>query len=260
VTVTLSWADRPGGYVIERTRTKSKADSVTVLEVAQDGTRQEINRTPEDIVGVNHRVFCGTVLRGQGDPWNFAQASDGQKREILAAVSGADRLTGSYKAARSLMGQLERDADAYRQRAEDAQARADRIDLDALERKVQEWDDNSAQRVKDAEAEVKALEAAEEQAEKDDLTARKREQARQDHELSRPTLDMTPYDDAVAAAMTAYSTASATAMSAEADADRLSSLEPGMDCPTCGQVILPDAPVAERRRAAQNPLLELVLP
>ena len=254
VSIALEYEDGSGGWVIERSRTKTKADTIVVQVVDADGNRSEVDRSPEDILGVDHAIFCATVLRGQGDPWNFAQATDAKKREILAAVSGAARLAEPYKRARGLALQLTSEAQGFHARAADAQHRADRIPIADMERQKADWGVQQDRRILAAEAEVKALETAEEAAKAADRAATTSAHDRRKHADQRPTLDLTPYDRAAGDASAVVRTATADHASGEALLRATDGLEPGATCPTCGQGIAEDAPVAQRRAAALKPL------
>lgn len=265
VTTTLIDEDDGSGYIIERYRTRSKADSVAVVRIEADGTRAPLKAatqaTIDQIMGCGHEVFCATVLRGQGDPWNFAEATDAKKREILAAVSGADHLSESFKAARDLGNTLERETQALTQRAQDAVQRAERIDIDGMRRQEAAWAGEQAARIAQAEAEVKALEASEVIARQNDDIARTQQGALADHARSRPvapakpTLDRAPYDAAVQAHHAAQAAAIAEHSTCAAAWKAVEHLGTGDECPTCGQTIAATAPVADKRAVAR-PALE----
>lgn len=252
VTVTVS--DRVSGEVwtIERTRGRTGGDKVAVTSSAQGAlTEDDIVH----IVGCTYEVFTKTVVRGQGDVWAFAEATDLRKREILDEVSGAvalaphfDRMKAVRDEARAAVGTYEAQAAGVRARLAASTAR-----VASLETQRDDWDRSHAEDIERRRATLRALEAAEASAASADAQATALEAQRSALEAQRPALDWTPYRNAERAAADALASARATRAAAEARFTAVANLAPGCTCPTCGQVIAPSAPVAVQRAAAEGP-------
>lgn len=95
----------PTTYEIERIKGKGR-DQATVLA---NGVVTNID--PAVVVGVDFNVFVRTVVRGQNDPWNFAEATDGEKRKIIDIVSGALELETAHQEAKKAAKQLKSEID-----------------------------------------------------------------------------------------------------------------------------------------------------
>jgi DNA repair exonuclease SbcCD ATPase subunit len=239
-------------WTIERTRARTGGDKVVVTSSANGSL------TEDDIVaivGATYEVFTKTVVRGQGDVWAFAEATDARKREILDEVSGAIALEPYFvKAklvrdeARAQVTTLDMQANAVRARLAGSAAR-----VVALERQRDDWARARAVDLDTRRATVLALEAAEATAAAQDARAADLERQRTALEAARPTLDWGPYREAERRESEALAHARAARAAAEARFLAVRDLAPGCVCPTCAQVIAPTAPVAVQRAAAEPP-------
>lgn len=232
VTLALTSAD---GHAIEitRTRTKSSTDAITVTHSAM--TLPDSQATIDGLIGAGYDVFVRTCVRGQNDPWNFAEATDAKKREILDVVSGADALAIPYEKARKVATERKNAAAIHRTRLADARTRLDGLDLDALRRKVAAWDTDQAARTAQATAEVQALTAHAEAAQVAEAAYAGHRAARDALKAAWPTLDAQPYQDARFAANGAMVRANGALSAARNEARRLGDLVAAGRCPTCGQ-------------------------
>lgn len=247
--------DRASGelWTIERTRDRKGGDKISVVSSATGAlTEDDIPH----IVGCDYDVFTKTVVRGQGDVWAFAEATDARKREILDEVSGAvvlaphyDRLKVVRDEARTRAAVLDGQRSAYATRLESARAR-----VAALAQQRDDWQLAHAGDVEQRRATLRALEAAEQLAAQADTQAATIEAQRRALEAQRPTLDWAPYRDAERRAAQQLAQARADRAAAEARFNAVAGLAPGCTCPTCGQLIAPTAPVAIQRAAAEAPL------
>lgn len=113
--VTVRVQDDQGVWTISRQR-GAKGGDVVECSHSVHGVLPLTDTTVESIIGVGYDAFVCTVLRGQNDPWNFAEATDRRKREIVDTISGAIALDAPYAIAKAERA----DADGVM-----AQARAD---------------------------------------------------------------------------------------------------------------------------------------
>lgn len=234
-------------------------------------TRSGTTTTPEQVeldalVGGSYDLFVRTVVHGQGDVWSFAEATDGRKREVLDAITGAEMLGASYETANAHALRTRQQADALRKRAEDANRRASAIDPAAMQRAAERWDAWQADRLAQADAELRQAQQAVADAEAAEAAGDAMRLGRAAAEASRahtprPELDMRPYNRAVEQALAPHNQAQQAATAARAHLQQVEHAKVGAPCPTCGQRVQPDAPVALRRAelaAALQPLQEQV--
>lgn len=232
-----------GSWIIERKRKRSGSDDLTVTR--PDGTTANDQAAVDNLIGVGHSIFCQTVLRGQNDPWNFAEATDSKKRQILDVLSGAAALREPHEKAKKAAGDLKASIGTLEARVRDARERIDRMDVGPLRAKAEAWDASRADRIQEAEGEVKALESA--------YTSIYNSAQNRSDLGDRPTLDMQPYRDAIERAREEWQKHAAHQQRMQAQFDAVVNLSPGSDCPTCGQTIAPDAPVARQRDRLTQP-------
>ena len=254
--VTVRVRDTVSGEVwaVERTRARTGGDRVAVASSAGGAL------TEDDIVaivGAAYEVFTKTVVRGQGDVWAFAEATDARKREILDEVSGAIALEPYFARAK-----LVRDEARAQAATLDMQAGAVRVRLAGsatrvagLERSRDDWACAREADLAARRATVSALEAAETTAAAQDKRAADLEAQRAALEAARPALDWAPYREAERRESDALAHARAVRAAAEARFVAVRDLAPGCVCPTCAQVIARTAPVALQRAAAEPPYL-----
>lgn len=222
-------------YQITRTRKRSKSD---VIQVTCDGVDLGTDQaTIDNLIGVDHDIFTKTVLRGQNDPWNFAEATDAKKRDILDAISGADKLEITFERATAMRKTRTQEVETYRARAEDAERRAAAQDVEGLDRQVAHWAGGQGTKVAAIRAELDTINVRLAQAKTADDQIAHAQAQRAQLEAQRPTLDSKPYDEAINKAVGVY-------MSTKGEFDRLEAefkpyahLEPGQACPTCQQIV-----------------------
>lgn len=240
VTVTLSDEDGTN-YVVHRERTETKSDTVRVRVVNDVHGYDEIEGTDQDyvdrLIGADYDVFVRTCLRGQNDPWNFAEATDAKKREILDSISGAEQLNEAYSAAKSHKKDAETEAQIYATRAADAQRMLDRIDLTRLQEQVDQWAETHAGKVTDAEAEIEVLEERLEEAKEADGKREQVRQRRQEILNDEPELDLDPYYQACREASAKVGSTQAALHVAREGKKQAEDLISKGQCPECGQPI-----------------------
>lgn len=249
VEVWLRDVDDGTAYQITRTRKKTGSDKITIRTVNAAAGYDEVDgETQNDIdrlIGATYDVFVRTCLRGQNDPWNFAEATDSKKREILDTISGADMLNEPHKRAKAAKVEAEREAATLAARAADAERRAAGIDVSALEDSARKWADGRVTRLQTAQAEVDALATALADAKAHDAAAAGHDQARTTLAGQRPTVDFTAYQTALADAQRREAQAKAALDVATAGKAKAQALMQSGACPECGQ------PIAEGSMAHQ---------
>ena len=246
VSVRFFRSDKPKrGYAVTRTRNRSKSDEITVTN--SKGKRIGNDQaTIDGLIGAGYDTFVRTVVRGQNDVWNFAEATDTRKREIIDAISGSEVLSGSYDVARQRARSSGVQADLFASRAEDAERRIQSYDVSALEEKARRWAADHAKQVSESEGQVAALKAQLATAEAEDATMGDISVERAQLEADRPVLDFEPYDSAVNAAMGALSSTKAALQQAEARQRELEGLKAGESCPLCRGKVGPETAKALR--------------
>jgi len=201
--------------------------------------------TIDALIGGSYEVFVRTVVRGQNDPWNFAQSTDARKREILDAISGAESLRIHEARAKALRAEAGQKLDVYEAQIRSLTQQLERIDVTGLQTSAEQWQGEHEARIASARADVAALEsvlgAAVAQDADRELTALKRAEIRS----QKPALDMTPYADAENGARMAWARADASHKGAREVWEQVAELTPGSKCPTCRKEILATDPIAE---------------
>ncbi len=256
VWVRLVDPDTGDWWSICRSRNRTKGDRITMERKTSTGGQQFVPADQSDIdrlVGADYGVFVRTVVRGQNDVYNFAEATDARKREIIEAVSGAVVLDEPFVNAKARAKQAQAQATHYQAMADEATRRGAGIDLGAIEAKRAGWAAEHASKVIGAEGEVAQYVAMVATEKANDEAGRSAQEARNLALSKKPTLDIKPYTDAVANADSAFRAASKEGAAMDAKWDQVAHLEPGHDCPTCGQVIAPTAPIAAQRAALEAP-------
>ena len=249
-TVTVTLRDASSVWTVKRQRARSGGETLTVRrngKKADDATQTTI----ETLVGADYDTWCRTVVRGQGDPWSFAEATDGRKREILDAISGARSLEEACERAkhhRSVADAKHRDAT---RRAEDLRLRWGTVNLQQTQDKLDRWTADHAQKIEGVSKTVAALEGAAKDArsEKGDNP-----ESLDEIEKRKPTLDRAPYQQAVTEAQATFDAASREWSVVSHDQKRLSQLSLGDPCPTCEQAVGPI--VAEKLATSQKSAAE----
>jgi DNA repair exonuclease SbcCD ATPase subunit len=239
--VEITLRDGSTCHTVKRTRTKGRKSKVEIRTVDDEHGYDEIDgidqQAVDNLIGADHSVFTRTVLRGQNDPWNFAEATDAKKREILDAISGADRLAVTYERAVELRKQRTTQAGTYRSQAEDAERRASAQNVEQVQGQADSWATGQAMKAQSVRQEIAHAEARLVTARQEDTQAQANSQARANLEAQRPTVDLAPYDRAIEEAAARYMQAKGEYDQLEAEWNRISHLEVGHDCPTCQQKI-----------------------
>lgn len=225
---------------VTRTRTRKASDKIrivyaTPLGEEDRGTEQE---TIDNLIGADYDVFTRTCLRGQNDPWSFAEATDNRKREILDVVSGAVRLEVPLERAMQARKKADAEVHALTARQGDMQRRIEAQDARPLAEQQRAWNEDHAKRIAEAVQEVAHLEAAVVSAQEWDAKQEQIRAAWAAHEAKSPVLDLRPYDDAIAKASDQHAVLEAERQVAVAEYQRLINLKPGAPCPTCLQTIV----------------------
>lgn len=234
VAVQMTSAD---GHSIEiaRHRTRTSADAIEVTHSGMELPNSQV--TIDALIGADYDVFVRTCVRGQNDPWNFAEATDARKREILDVVSGASSLAIPYEKARKLATDRKHSAALTAQRLEQAERQLAAIDVAEVERKVAAWDADKHTRLQQSQAEVDAHRAHLATAEQAVAQEAAHVQARAALKASWPQLDAQPYREAVHAANGATGQARGAYRAAQDEAARLEALVAQGHCPTCSQPV-----------------------
>jgi DNA repair exonuclease SbcCD ATPase subunit len=241
---------------IQRTRTRGKGDKLELIDADASMPLGHEQADIDRLLGCDYDVFVRTVVRGQGDPWNFAEATEGRKREILDAISGADLLTTAYDRARTIAREKQRQEEDARLRREAAAAQLETLgrDVEVTAKKAADWAGAHKLREEAARQELADLEEVHATAlisdkEQEEVRARKLAL-----EASPPTLDLDPYTTALAATTAPLQAAHAAHTAVATQAAQMAACEVGKDCPTCGCPVPPDAPVALQKEALATPL------
>lgn len=254
-TVSIALSAAPAGPPVYRiVRSRKRAGGETLEVAGPDGQRGTEQADVDRLIGASYSVFTRTILRGQNDVWNFAEATDSRKREILDAVSGAEMLTQVHEATKKRLADLRAEIRLTEAQAEAASGPAGR-DLAPLVASVDGWVAAHRTRVTEAETDVVALEEALTLAQAGEARAAQVAAKRAAIEAAMPVLDLAPFTEAVSAARTDLSAAEATVRGCQKEVDRYSGMNAGTGCPTCGQQIAPDAPLAAQKAVAERALL-----
>ena len=256
VTVRLTDDDTATEYTITRSKSRKKGGALTMGRTDPSGAHDmdPSQEAIEGLIGADYDTLTRTVVRGQGDVWAFAEATDAKKREVLDAISGAAALDDAHKRATvARKAAAARHTDLTRRVADmDRRGNDHRTRAAAMESQHATWEAERETRIKRAKADVVTATAALVTATAADA-GRATLQAQHDTlKASTPTLDLTPYRDAMSAADDDMRAATRTLDAAEADLARLEALAPGEACPTCGQTIAADAPIADNHNAARD--------
>lgn len=249
VTLVLLDVDDGLRWAITRTRRRGSADQVAIVrsgpdgDSAQDGSQGSIDA----LIGAPHGIFVRTVVRGQNDPWFFAERPDGGKREVLDGLTGADQLNRYEESWRALRKARDTDLRTFTTRGTDARRRCGGFDVDTLRLQAEGWDTNRDTDLQAAREELVVLEAQLEAGRTAALEASFLGDLRQDIEARRPVLDLTPWATEYEAARVPLAEVEAGLSVAQDRFQQVEQLAPGATCPTCQQKIGPMAPVAAIR-------------
>ena len=234
--VTVTIQTETTTFTIKRERARTGSD---VIEVQRDGVAQSeaTQTTIDSIVGADYDTFCRTVVRGQGDPWSFAEATDARKREILDAISGAEALEAAWIVAKQKRVEAEASVKSSERTESGIEGELQRIDTGATLAQLTAWDADMAIKSDAANAEVAELRKQLAVARSADEELGDNREKRANLLNAKPVLDLEPYKTAIEDSGRYYREAFALAQTATRDAKRLGSLAIGDPCPTCEQPI-----------------------
>ena len=256
VKVTLS--DGATAYSITRIRTPKGGDKVEITETKSGETSEmePTEATIESIVGADWYVFTRTVVRGQGDLWSFAEATDKAKRELLDVVSGAFVLEAAESRASTARKLADRRGEQAGLLADQAQNRLASKNPASTRTKQEAWESENEGRLTQARQDLEAA-TSDESAAKAEVTEAREKVAKYDALVAdKPFVDMTPYTDAVRDARERKLTADRAVAVARAAYDAVAGLKVGSDCGTCGQTVRADAPIVSRQADAEEALAQ----
>ena len=242
VTIELHDTDTTEAFIVTRTRKRTGADKITITGGGSGWGATQTQADVDRLIGASYEVFVRTCLRGQNDPWNFAEATDMRKREILDAISGAELLGIPYERAKQIATTKKVEASSLLRRADDAKRRSDTVDPWDLGVKASGWKTAQASKIATAKAEANALESAVNTARKHDADQAAIHASREAHVTARPDrLDHKPYIDATTGALGVAMKARYALESAQlVNAEKQALIAAGL-CATCGQAIAGDA-------------------
>lgn len=232
-------------WEIVRMRGRKGGDAITVNgNVASQGDI-------DAIIGANYEVFVRTCLRGQGDPWNWLEATDGRKREILDVICGSSALEARYEKARKLQKDLETVLDRVRSQIGSVERRVEETNPEPLAVLAATWDHDKEIRYQSALKEVEALYEALEAALRADQAMLT---------MHDPTPPVDP-DDLLRQHKAAVDAASANRDQTLGDLNaarrlfgQVAYLGAGQACPTCGESIPPKSSIILERSLREKAL------
>lgn len=225
-------------WEIVRMRGKKGGDSIVINDEA--GTQEDIDA----IIGADYEVFVRTCLRGQGDPWNWLEATDGKKREILDVICGSRALEPRYEKARQMQKDLETVLARVQAQISSVERRVAETNPEPLAAQAVAWEHDREMRRQSAEAEAKALHEALEAAMRADqamLTMH------DDSPVEDPAELLRQHQAAVDAAAYARDQALGELNAARKLFSQVETLTEGQPCPTCGVKITSKSSVLAER-------------
>lgn len=235
--VKLSFVGRRVRHVIQRERKPRGGDILTI-----NGTAAEQGEV-DYLIGATYDVFVRTIVRGQGDPWNWAEATDAKKREILDGVSGAFALEPAHEKARAILKQTTAVVTTYETQLIEVEKRKAASDGAGLARKVAEWDAAHQQQILDVTHELHTLTQARDQQIELDKQIEGVRQERLALEAQAPTLDLAMYQRDEAATKAAADHMLSVYAALKARVDLQNGVTVGEPCPVCGVLVDPNVPV-----------------
>ena len=244
--------DTVNSYEVRRSRKPSGSEKVLVLHSTPGGpeTIGTDQLAVDLLIGADYEVFTRTVVRGQGDPWNFAEATDGKKREILDAVSGSEALAPAYEAARSADSMQKGAIAGLEGRLVDAVRRVGGLSASEPRDRAKQWDEGREPTLTAAAADVAGYDQAIAEAEAAEVAMEAWLAARSALGVP-PSLDMKPYDQAIAAVSAPAREAEFELRKAVADFDAVKDFKVGDTCSRGHQPIRAGASIVEVRKAAK---------
>ncbi len=144
------------------------------------GSRDEIQTRVVDMLGLDYRAFCNTVLYAQNDALRFAASTttDAERKETLHRILRLELLSDCQEIAADCLSGLKSQAEGHRDEASRYQSRIDEHDLKAMEGRVAAWEDERAEKIEAAKAwakkhrdmAVECLRIADSEPEQEDLS------------------------------------------------------------------------------------------
>jgi len=254
VSVEVELANSVDKFKIRRERKKTGSDTLTVL---QDRNGEQTELDPNDqtiisIVGVDWFVFTRTVLRGQGDLWSFAEATDKAKRELLDVISGAKVLEEVEQRVKAVKSAEKVQVDKYDLLCSTTEDKLNNLGPTGYNERISSWDAAHAEKVNTAQRELDLANAAELEAIESDKSLQSRKDDYQRVLDNKPHLDMSEYQEAIREADEMYHKALADHRQTKIDLDKISKMAIGTECHTCGQIVEENAPIVHKIEGAKD--------
>lgn len=253
--------DLHDSWLIRRSRKKAGSDVLAVYTSQAGAAWVHVPEFDQEaievLLGANAETFVRTVVRGQNDPWSFAEATDGKKREILDSVSGSKVLDIAHHKAKTIKQAKQALCERLLRQIEDLGRRLTAMRVDSLEAEVQSWETSREGRKREAEAAVQQAHEHFEHAKRLDAETHAMAQRRAEVESQRPAVDWEPYDQAIQHATAQH--AQTMTRHRELDKQRMYAqelLDQG-NCPTCGQHVRADSHVGQQATAATAELAQM---
>jgi DNA repair exonuclease SbcCD ATPase subunit len=99
----------------------------------------ETQRLINAALGMDRDVFHATVLFGQADMWNFADAKDKERIDILTKILGLSEIDEWLELAKAARDKNAEKVSAVATQTIRAQAELDAVDLDSIQSRVDSW-------------------------------------------------------------------------------------------------------------------------
>ena len=246
--VKVTLRDLTSGRVVIVERRREKGSGSTADKLMINGVRAEQVEV-DQLIGADYDVFVRTVLRGQGDPWNWAEATDARKREILDEVSGARDLERPYERAKSIARTQREVITVLEASLRETRARVDANDPKDLIGKGGAWRAAQDQAISAAEAELRQLSGLLSAAETTDAASTPAQTQRDALAAKAPVLDLQPYQQAEQQAEGIHRDAAQRHAVLNAQANIAAQVKPHEPCPTCGQIVQENADAVVRAKA-----------
>jgi len=247
-------------FRVSRKRKRTGGETIEIVLLGtQDRVVGEDQAAVERLIGASYETFVRTVIRGQNDPWSFAEATDARKREVLDAISGADLLRGPYDRAKAWRGSARMEVTGIVSDIERREAEGERIDPDAMADKLKAWTYDHKAHIEGLQETIEQRREAVADARKADAATADAMRKRKDWLSRKPVAPQSYLDAQDAAAKARAGRVHATTVwnRAQQDADNAAKMAPGQTCGSCGQVIGEEAPtaaVAQRKEAKAKAL------
>ena len=232
--------------VIERTKEVGGRETVTMTRGGGETTPSQAEI--DALIGATYEVFTRTVVRGQNDPWSFAEATDSRKREILDAISGSDQLSFPYERAKAIRKHADQTIERCDREIAAAEILVQRNSIKCVsaEADLEHWNLEHKSRVDQVSREIKALRSQEKK-----VKAEEDEEARKAKELAKelankPTYDVDPYQSSLSEATISLAEITTKISAIQREKATFTELSPGDPCPVCEQQVHDNSPALLR--------------